>query len=658
MSPLSALLVPLALLALLLPGLVLERVAARGDRQAGRSIADPSARLADAYGVGFALVAVGGMLTFYLRLSVPVIWIAGLLALTAVWLVRDGITGKSAEREEPGRVLLDVAPFILLTVLLVLRFIQARELVLPAWVDSVHHTLLVRLLLENGGLPRTLEPYMPVPLYYHAGFHTNTALFAALTGLAPDRAVLIFGQILNSAVALGVYRLGRALWRDGPRALVAMLLVGFCFQMPAYYLTWGRYTLLAGVFLLTLAMSAALELVRGGVDRAGIVRLGVLTAGLFLTHYLAAALLLLFLGVLVLERVFAEKGFLRTGSFKALLAGAAGGGLCALPWLVRVLAYSTDLVGLDVVLPGESLDEAYYAGYLDYLLGLLGPLNGPRIPGTDLALPGRGLVLHGLGLAGLVLIGWRREVRPLALYALAAGLLSLPWGVNLAPFRPDHGVILAFLPASLLAADVLVSPLDPDRPRRVRGVLAGLLVAALLGLAMWGVSGTVEIVNPGTVLADAGDVAALAWIEENTPEEAVFLVNTTYWQGGAYRGVDGGWWITPQTGRATSLPPALYLSGKREYVLTLLDRARRMSAVEDCGDELRALIEETGATHVYLHQGRGSLQPASLAGCAGLRPVYAGEGVFIFEVGDDAWRGSRIPGPNKGSPTHSRLGTD
>jgi hypothetical protein len=96
--------------------------------------------------------------------------------------------------------------------------------------------------------------------------------------------------------------------------------------------------------------------------------------------------------------------------------------------------------------------------------------------------------------------------------------------------------------------------------------------------------------------------------------------------------VDGGWWIAPYTGRRTSLPPALYLDGELDYVLGVIDRARRMSAVAECGPALSALLEETGAGYIYLRQGVGSLQPAALAGCAGLEAVYGEGEVFIFRV--------------------------
>jgi len=638
LSPIAIFLIPPALLVLLLPGLVWERAVERrgatGRVDPAVRSADHAARLADRFGFGFALVAAGGMLTYFLPVGLNGLALAVLILILGALAVRAVVVREAPVDVEPETDRRFPWGFAGLAFagILGFRFVQAAELVLPAWVDSVHHTLLVRLVLERGGLPPDFEPFMPVPLYYHTGFHTNAALFAALTGLAPDRAVLVFGQILNAAVALGVYRLGLSLWPDGRRAWIAMLLVGFCFQMPAYYLTWGRYTLLGGVFLLTLAMSAALDLARRGANLDRIVRLAVLSAGLLLTHYFAAVLLLLFLVVVVLEQLVVRRGFVRSPALRGLALGAAAGGLFALPWLIRVVAYSTDLIGLEVVLPDRPLDAAYFTGYRDYLLDLLGPRAWIRAPGLDLAVPGRGVLLHGLGLAGLVLAGWRREIRPLALFSLAAGLFSLPWGINLAPFRPDHGVILAFLPASLLAAEALVSPLDAGWPERFRPVLNCLFAVALIGIVAWGLRDTRTIVNPTTVLADAADRAALHWIAGNTPEESVFLINTAFWQSGAYRGVDGGWWIAPLAGRKTSLPPALYLDGELDYVLAVLDRARRMAEIEGCGPDLAALIAETGATHIYLHQGRGGLQPAALAGCAGLRPVYSEGEVFVFRV--------------------------
>ena len=42
---------------------------------------------------------------------------------------------------------------LLLAALVAWRLYQARSLALPAWVDSVHHALIVRKIMENGGIP-------------------------------------------------------------------------------------------------------------------------------------------------------------------------------------------------------------------------------------------------------------------------------------------------------------------------------------------------------------------------------------------------------------------------------------------------------------------------------------------------------------------------
>ena len=109
----------------------------------------------------------------------------------------------------------------------------------------------------------TLSPYLPGPFYYHYAFHTFAAQFAALSGLPPAQAVLILGQLLNAAVGLSVYHLAKTLSKDWRMAGLAALLVTFATKMPAYYLSWGRYTLLTGLVLLPLAMAASMRLLAG-----------------------------------------------------------------------------------------------------------------------------------------------------------------------------------------------------------------------------------------------------------------------------------------------------------------------------------------------------------------------------------------------------------
>ena len=73
---------------------------------------------------------------------------------------------------------------LIFLVSLVVRLIMVRDLATPAWVDSVHHALITRLILTNGAYPSTYLPYLDIsPTVYHPGFHSIAASFVWLTNL-------------------------------------------------------------------------------------------------------------------------------------------------------------------------------------------------------------------------------------------------------------------------------------------------------------------------------------------------------------------------------------------------------------------------------------------------------------------------------------------
>jgi hypothetical protein len=140
------------------------------------------------------------------------------------------------------------------------------------------------------------------------------------------------------------------------------------------------------------------------------------------------------------------------------------------------------------------------------------------------------------------------------------------------------------------------------------------------------------IINQTTVFTNHADLDAIEWVTTNTPTEARFMTNVTHWQYNTYRGEDGGWWIMPLTGRETLLPPALYVMGNRDYVEGINNYAETASQLQECSTEFWDLVQEAGVTHIYLVEGRGSLQPEGLEGCDGLSIEYAKGGVFIYVI--------------------------
>src|SRR6185295_10862972 len=146
--------------------------------------------------------------------------------------------------------------FILLGILAIaVRAGHIRGLSFPPWVDGVHPAMIVRLLLEQGAVPATADPYIAgAPFLYHWGFHVPAAFVASATGFlaAPDipTFLLQFGQALNALTLLMVYAAGRVLLRSREGGLFAAALAVFVSYYPAFYLSWGRYTHLAGTLVL------------------------------------------------------------------------------------------------------------------------------------------------------------------------------------------------------------------------------------------------------------------------------------------------------------------------------------------------------------------------------------------------------------------------
>ncbi|GIV63416.1 MAG: hypothetical protein KatS3mg045_0755 [Bellilinea sp.] len=583
--------------------------------------------LGDAVGLSLSFTALLGLAAFLIRVRFTPVLIFGLLALSLLSLTIGGLMRLPSSGERSASVARWVGVLsgsIGLAGGLYWRWFQARELHLPAWVDSLHHTLIVQKILENGGLPASLAPQVPAPLAYHYGFHINTAWFIWLSGWDVPTGVLVFGQALNGLIALSVYRLAKGWWGDWKRAGLAALLVAFAFQMPAYYVTWGRYTLSAGLVLLPLAMLAVERAARSSAQNAERIQAVLLTAGVALTHLTALLLLAFWVALLLAEALLRRRWGTRAdgeavdprGGVTA--AGSAlAGVLLAAPWLWRIWQQFGASAQISLVSPLDGGQTDYW----NYILYLLGPAYSHAL-----------FVAAALGLLwGLITKGARR----LAVWGLVIAGLMLPWGLRLNPIRPDHMAIVLFLPASLLLSNGLAGLGELAGRLRWPGLrLVARVLLWLIGLAAvgWGGWQSRSVLNPETVFVTKADMLAFEWIRQNTPADARFLTNTTPWMAGVYRGVDGGYWLPLVTGRQTLLPPALYTLGDPEEVHRINEQAERASRLTTCDEAFWSLVEEGSLEFVYLREGRGSLQPTGLLNCSDVVLIYRRDGVAIFQI--------------------------
>lgn len=519
------------------------------------------------------------------------------LLLATIWGMRV-IAGRHTGRERievplPGLT-------ALLLALLVLTRAQAIDgWIAPAWGDSVQHAMVAQLLLDHGALFTSWAPYAPLETFtYHFGTHTAVALWASLEGAETPLALLRTGQALGVLAVLAVVPLARRIAGNDPVAgLAAITFAGFLYADPGRFLSWGRYTQLAGLVILPVLLDRIAVLQedrKTGLRDLALV--GLLFAGLILTHYRVA--------------VFAAAAFVvwpaasllrpAPGHWSRLwrtLAAALGGFALTLPWWPRVL-------------DGRLIEATRQAGQR---------ISPTRFDGMDLltavaaatSQTPRWLVVVAVVVFAAALVSAPRAFAPLvawlALLVLSANpaMLGLPGSDVLTNFAV---AITAYLPLSVAAAwlAVRVRSRIEFEPGKRRVALLVLGAALAIGAVLQS-----RIGDEGNIMLTADDLEVFAWIEANLDPDARILVNA-YAPGEDFTvvGSDAGWWLPLYTGRAVTVPPLVYLIERMSPGWSRLDIhtfTRRVAQGEEGWLSLKRLLCEADIAGVFLGQQRGSI---------------------------------------------------
>jgi hypothetical protein len=184
------------------------------------------------------------------------------------------------------------------------------------------------------------------------------------------------------------------------------------------------------------------------------------------------------------------------------------------------------------------------------------------------------------------------------------------------------------------------------------GLAGGLIITAL-----WGINGQRGLVNAQAhQLLTPADVVAMAWVRDNTPKDARFLVAACpcFGAGELLTGTDGGWWLSYVTGRESTLPPITYGSERgvsdrptvRAGIVGLWERLRgkpmreRGAVLVDVTrpDSIEAL-RANGITHIYDGAGAPSdpltadaIDVDAIKASAAFELIYEKDGVRVFHL--------------------------
>lgn len=552
-------------------------------------------------------------------------------------------------------------PLTLLTVgALVLRFIAVQGLVVPNWGDSLHHTLITQLFLEQGGVPGSYRPYVPVDSFtYHFGFHGLSALWAWLSGQTSWSSVISVGQALNALTVPAAYVLTRQLFGSRAAALGSAVVVGFLSGMPTQYVNFGRYTQLAGQVLLPFALVWLLRWVeacrvegkwlrRTDWPRLALASIGV--AGLALTHYRV----LIFYALFVLAYIAAEAGGTlgnRRATWQArrarlgqllgrTLAVGALGGLLFAPWLARLV--SDYLGGLFTRLGGANesylnvyANEAFLTQFVGWVLPLLAALGfgAALLWGPSRS---RRMALAVVSWTGLLFLSARPDA------------VGLPGGGAVGTYTVG---IMLYMPLGTLAG-VGIGRLTLFGLRLVqrwmqrqgewkrigRGVRA--LPGALAALA----AALLTVANPGARTIDfrfayvtPHDLDTLNWVRLNTPPGSRFLISAESSYGGrATTATDAGMWLPLLAGggRSVSVPPlSVGSEGKQAADFTARVRSLYRASQAITTTESLDTLRQEGFNYVYLGEQKTAINPTVvLEDKEHFCLLYRREGSYVFGV--------------------------
>jgi hypothetical protein len=647
------------LLLIVTPGYLIERILP-GDQRA------LLLRFALWFGLSLSLIPLGYEWATLVNISLRPAWIGWGLAATTVLATGFAWHDARPTRPSPYPDALEdrFVPALLLLIGIVTiwtRFVQIDGLAAPAWVDSVHHALLVQIAADQGMAPLDLRPALPIEeLPYHWGFHVLAATTLRIAGTDVVQTLLWSGQWLNALAAPLAGAFALSLWRRPFAAVGAMLIVGLISFLPAYYVSWGRYTQLSGLLMvpgLVLAWESAL---RTGAARWW-ATVAIQLAGLSLVHFRVLIFALALLAALSLVYVMTTPNLDRRSLLRSLL-GAGSAALLSLaltaPWMLilvrRIILQAIEqpqflsagtgynrinlptlwsghnriLIGLALIAGAWELTRRSRAGLSMILwVGLLFLLANPNLIGYLTF--GSGIVVLAFGVIN-------RRI-PAVLLALPLLLIN-PWLVDLPTtwlLNNDSIVISLFLPISAMiagAAARLLAIIRRTRPQ-LQTITTGLAVVLILALTGWGAWEMRTIVNQSTVLATAADIEAAAWVRQNTAPDARFLINATVWIDPVHRGTDGGWWLLPLTGRWTSTPPVISTYGPEDAAWAAIDRGRIVAGYQPgAEDRIIELMRQQSIDYIYIGARGGPLQAAALSERPELRVVYERNGVVILAL--------------------------
>lgn len=540
----------------------------------------------------------------------------------------------------------DICLIIILGLIIISRFWAMRGLDEPMWNDSLHHSEITQLILDNQGLFTSWLPYAPYQTFsMHYGFPLASALLGWITGFNSGQAVLYMGQLLNIFACLALYPIAIKLTRGNKLSgIIVVLTAGLLSPMPAFYINWGRYAQLAGQVIFPIVMWMVWEVVDSSSKHQGthqwykmpwseiIITAGTV-AGMILFEFrmifiITTYVIALSIGQFIKYFKFDLQKWL--GELWSIFLIGFISIILFLPWGIRLqqsnlINYSSLASGVNNLLNLIQQDYLTWRNVFTYIpLGIiiLGTL------GWIWAVIKRNWSVVSVGI-------W--VVLMASLYSLI--ILHIPWVQYVQSFAV---IISLYIPAGLLMG-YLASEVSPWLNRHKYSVVIYLVLIFIGLLGIWNQR---NISTPDNYsLVTRPDINAMLWIQKETPINSLFLVEGTHenWVSNII-GTDAGWWIPLLAHRENTIPPQYAISNEvpivEDYSRKLIDLEANLEKTRLNSEAGVRLLCQYGIDHIYIGQKQGTVgnkntplfSPYELSNNPVFRLIYHQDRVYIYSV--------------------------
>ncbi|MGQ9719529.1 MAG: DUF6541 family protein [Nitrososphaerales archaeon] len=246
--------------------------------------------------------------------------------------------------------------FALFFIALYIQSIPLSTYIFGTVHDTSLHSLFVQLILENGQIPVTHEPYLPAVVIVPQGAHAIFAFASIITGAVPPIAVFHVTNLFNAMVVLASYCFGKEFISNRWGGLSLALMITFVSMWPAF-ICWGLNTFVVGCvyFLITMTLIGRAEKIEEPSRNRRILILANIALFLGFLAAIHISLFVLLATTWLIERMIRSKSL--TTAIRGLgevIFSVSTSIILILPFIYRFLQYY-HLPGNNIGLPEDIL---------------------------------------------------------------------------------------------------------------------------------------------------------------------------------------------------------------------------------------------------------------------------------------------------------------